>query len=495
VNSSLLFKKVFSDSVVYGLSNTLSKFFTILLVPLYTRLLTQAEFGAFDLLLAMIYIGALILSLQIESATARFFYEAQEQGKQEELISTTFWALLVVPFVGVIICFIVQDDLSFFLFKDTSQSIWVVWAAMVVPFYIQFHYKLLILRLLGHKWTYLAVSTGTIFFTFVLVIFLLNWLGLGVKGIFISQIAGYGSGVIMCFFILKKYIRLCFSSHIFKEVLVYGLPIVPAVVSGWLLNYANRFILISFTDLTEVGIYSLAVKVASIILLFQQAFRMAWVPYSFSVMKEEGSREFYARMFSFHCFIMGIMIIITTLFADEIVSVFAPIDYSEAARYVGVISLGIAISGNLFFALGNSIVKKTYCNTAGFIAGAGINLVGLYLTVEKFPLAACALWFTCGSLMANILILMISQKNYPIPYATARYALWFIFLGALSLARLLQPVNRDLTFVLFLLKIATVLVLIFCLSLIILKPYERKNLISILTSFKTIKKELTKSIV
>ena len=66
------------------------------------------------------------------------------------------------------------------------------------------------------------------------------------------------------------------------------------------------------------------------------------------------------------------------LYAQELVALFGPPSYREAARYVGFIVTAQALNGcGVILAIGNNMVKKTYWNNLGTLSGTACNLLGL----------------------------------------------------------------------------------------------------------------------
>ncbi len=105
-------RELFKHTIIYGLAYTLSRFFLVLLIPVYTRILPQSEYGALELLVTAVDITILVLNLQINSGTMRFFYDAQARGEEHLLVSTSFGTLWILPMAGGIGIILFSDNIA-----------------------------------------------------------------------------------------------------------------------------------------------------------------------------------------------------------------------------------------------------------------------------------------------------------------------------------------------------------------------------------------------
>jgi O-antigen/teichoic acid export membrane protein len=468
--------KLLKDSLTYGIFNTLNKLFLVLLVPIYTRLLTQSEFGSLDLLLAFAKILVLLWGLQIESGTARMFYEARDQGKEEQLVATACWSLWVVPLLGCLALILYRKPLAVYLFQGEQQAHWLILTALIVPLTVQFWHTVLLFRLRDEKARYIWFSLLNLGPAALIGLVLVWKFDLGVTGILVGQLSGLILALGASLWTMRFYLRPSISMAWLKQLLVYGVPLVPITVSIWGQTYGNRFFISSFLGLSSLGVYSLAVIVASLIMTVQQAFRLAWIPHSTWMMGQEGSEDFFRRMLNIYAWIMGSLFLAITLYAQELVGLFGPPEYRAAAPYVGFIVAAMVLQGaSDILAIGNDIVKKTYWINVGTFAGMACNLLGLYLTISRFGLAAAAVWFAFGNLVMNVLLLWTSQRNHWIPYNYYRYAFLVMFLGGVAWWKFLFPGTPVISLPGLLLKAIMVVLVSVVLGFIFLDRRDRQQ--------------------
>ena len=113
------FKRLGKDSISYGISSALQKFITVLLFPIYARVLTKADFGIQDLVTTSVFVITLFLILGMDSAVMMFYYEANEENKKK-LNSTFFWFEIIVSVPITSILYFFSENICSFIFNDAS---------------------------------------------------------------------------------------------------------------------------------------------------------------------------------------------------------------------------------------------------------------------------------------------------------------------------------------------------------------------------------------
>ena len=68
-------RRLASTGAAYTASSVISKLFAVALLPLYTRHLTRADYGAAEVLLATVVALSIVFRLGIIEALLRFYYE------------------------------------------------------------------------------------------------------------------------------------------------------------------------------------------------------------------------------------------------------------------------------------------------------------------------------------------------------------------------------------------------------------------------------------
>ncbi len=435
------------ESLVYGIAGTVNRFVGILLVPLYTRLFSPADYGLLDLLTTSSALLSLLAGLQIESGLAREYYEAKAKGRERELVGTALITSCVSDLFWSIVAFIVFH----FIIQGYAGLSNLHLAAILLSL-IPSHFMsicLVLLRFQRRAGVFLFFSSGDILTSTLLTIYLVvyqHWGILGVLwGLCISKMIWASFMLLM----LRQHLRLAWCRELAQRVLLYSVPLIPAVLTKWGQNYANRFIMAATFTLTDLGIYSLAVKIASGLALVDIAFRMAWDPYAIELMGEDGFEKRYARTFDFYLLGMFALSASVVLLGTPIVRIMTTQAYQDAGRLVGLIAVGLFwTSMDKFFALGNSVVRKTYWNLAGYFPGVLINLLALWMFGNRWGLFAAGMAYILGGVVSSNALLWVAQKNHYVPYRnrvvafslllSVSYAVWTYLAEPIAL-QLISP--------------------------------------------------------
>ncbi len=107
-------------SAIYGLGGLVSRFVALLLLPLYTRYLTPADYGAVETLVALAAILATVLRLGIASAFFRFYFDSADTAHRLRVVRTSFWFTMTMATLGLVAGLVLAEPISNWLF-DTGD--------------------------------------------------------------------------------------------------------------------------------------------------------------------------------------------------------------------------------------------------------------------------------------------------------------------------------------------------------------------------------------
>jgi O-antigen/teichoic acid export membrane protein len=225
-----------------------------------------------------------------------------------------------------------------------------------------------------------------------------------------------------------------------KRILIYGFPILITGFAGVINDTLNRVMFQKLYPSTEteslrqLGFYSAAVKLAVLINLAIQAFKMAAEPYFFSIAKESGAQKTYARVMKWFVILLALMFLNIALFMD-IWKLYVG-EYTQALDVVPVLLLSYVFLGIYYnLTVWYKLTDKTRYGMYIMLIGAAFTIVFNFALIPTYGYYACA-W---GMLICNGLMMWLSyywgQKHYPIPYATGKL---LSYLGIMLLLYLVQ---------------------------------------------------------
>lgn len=227
-----------------------------------------------------------------------------------------------------------------------------------------------------------------------------------------------------------KYLRPRFDFTIWKEILIYATPLVPASLAFWVIGLSNRFIVKFFEQdpLPIIGHLTTVLNFASVITLFTYGIQMAWRPYSMKLKERSDAKELFAKVY--------IIILALGLSAVLFITTISPwiLPLGNVSRifwrdypYIGFFSLSSFLNFYyLIVTVGIFVEKKTSKVTKAFIIASVINLV---LNVTLYPYFA--LWTFVISNNVTYLFVVVylysySQSIYRIPVSSWKMVFLFV---------------------------------------------------------------------
>lgn len=423
-----------TDTIYYGFGKSAEALAALVLIPVLTRALTPIEFGVWDVTMAFFMLTAMVASLGLEPALAAFYFETREPGRKKLVASTSIlFRFLFSLLVGVLI-FCLAPQVSQLIFGTSDYSAYFRIAAAAVPFFLAVNIFKQLLRLdfAPGKFNVVGVGYATLFAA--LAIFLVLKLKMGVSGVLYGILASAFCFSIVGAVFTARHFSLGFSGKVLKDMLRFSLPLLPAILACWVIDFSDRYFLTKLSTLEEVGIYSVGARISSIIILFSTSFQMAWGPFALSIQHEGDAKAKYSRgLFLFlGAALAGAAAI--AIFARQILVVLAQPKYYEAERVIGLLVLGtVAFGAYLIVNIGLLITKKTTLTSLAISAGAVLNIALNFLLIPAFGMMGAAVATLASYFTAFVLLYIFAQKHYPVDYRPARIA-GMVLLSILAIA-------------------------------------------------------------
>lgn len=477
-------KQLAGETAIYGLSTILARIINFALVPVYTRVLTQADYGVVTELMSWIALLQVVLVLGLETGCFRF---ANREGSDSRKVygsafvtvfgvSASFLALCIAfanPIAGAlgydgfgsVIMYmggiLAMDSVTAIIFAKLRQEHKALKFALVKTLKICTELGCnLYLFLAASKpaWVYNFVSV-TPDFSYVIFSILVSCLLCTV--LLIPEIAG---------------ISLKLDRRLAREMLVYSLPLMIAALPGVVNDFLDRILFRWFDTSSEqwratLGIYQAAVKLSVIMNLFIQMFRYAAEPFFFQRAADKGSKELYAKVMNwFVAFCCAVLL--GVVYYIDVISLLLGRDFRSAIAVVPVmllayIVLGILFNVNMWYKLSGKTSMAIWITLIGLVVTAVVNVIFM----PRFSYWASAF----GHLLSYLVMLAVSvalgNRYYKIPYNWGIIGLMFLLMGIFYAGGL---ATNNIASLVAKLAVNTVLLGLFCVSeLLLLKRSGR----------------------
>ena len=167
-----------------------------------------------------------------------------------------------------------------------------------------------------------------------------------------------------------------------SPMLRYGLPIVPAEAAVFALNVIDRAYLLRAESAAAAGLFALAVKLATVVIVAVRAFGLAWPPLAYSVTDDDEARRLYATVTTWYVVIIGLVVLGLALLSRWIVDLLAAPDFAAAHEALGWVALGWGLYGlALLLVTVAGRARITTRSAPAAFGGLAANVVALLLLV------------------------------------------------------------------------------------------------------------------
>ncbi len=435
-------KGLLKDTVIYGLSSILGRFLNFLLVPFYTRVLVEGEYGIVTNLYAYTALLLAILTFGMETTYFRFFNNKAIKDPMQ------VYANSLIMLIGLSLLFTIST--IFFihpiseLLGYASHPDFVVMVIIMVALDAITSLPFARLRCEEKAWKFAGIKLSNIALNILLNLFFLlvcpviyrhypdsiSWFyrpDYGVGYIFVSNVITSLFNVVM---LRKEFQGFKFrvDTALMRRMLTYAVPILCISIAGILNQSVDKMLFpFLFFDpneaMTQLGIYGACFKIAVVMVMFIQAYRYAIEPFIFKrsersdVVETNALTTHYFLIFSLFIFLM------VSFYLEDIFKILVAKSYHEGLKVVPIVMIGELLFGLYFnLAFWFKLNDQTYWGTLFTIIGCIITITIICIFVPTYGYMACA-WATvaCNGTML-LMSYIIGQRRYPIPYPIRKMA-------------------------------------------------------------------------
>lgn len=397
------YKYLLKNIGLMTISNFGSKILSFLLVPLYTNVLSTEEYGIYDFYAITVFLLTPILSLNIVEAVLRFSLDSKKDktkiftiGFYKCIVAVCICSILIIINMTLNVVDVLNKYPLFFILYFTLS----LFSDLILQ-YARGLERLKDVAIAG------IISSITMLCFNVLLLVVFNW---KLKGFFIANCLSFFSVIIFLSLRIKIWQSILLKADlkiIKKEMISYSTPMILNSIGWWINNVANKYIVIFLCGVAANGIFSVAYRIPSILVLFQTIFNQAW---TVSAVKEfdKNNSSFYLNIYNAYNMGMVIVCSILILFNKTIAYILFANDFYLAWQYAPFLMLAVVFN-SLAVLLGGifSAAKKSEVYAKTTMIGAIANIVlGLILVFGMGVIGAAI-----ATMIANIIVWLMRLKE------------------------------------------------------------------------------------
>ena len=381
------------NTIIYTIGNILPKAAGFILLPIYTNYLSPSDYGLINAMQIMQPILAILFSAGFSGSVFRLYYDYESIEENKTFFSTMFLFSFFISSVFLLFMLIfnryiqnIYSSISFF-----PYFLFTILTTFFSNFFI-IPQKIMMLKDQALKyvfWSFMQFILTAGLTLWFLIVFLEGPVGF-LKARMISAI------LLLPFFLfmLRKYINFKFSISILKNLLSFSLPLVPYLLSNWILDFSDRVFIERYFSLKDVGIYSLAYGIASLSFLVSSSIDLAYRPTFFKYANMEDQQKGKKLISYYNTIILVVSIsfaFILSLFGKELIFLLINSRFKEAYHYLPIIlASNIFVVGSGLTARFYEQSKKTKQNMVIYLFAMCLNIGLNYLLIPEYSIYGAA---------------------------------------------------------------------------------------------------------
>lgn len=348
--------------------------------PVFTRLLSTAEYGQYNVFNSWLSIITIFVTLNLS-------YGVYAQGLIKFEEEKNFF---ISSFQGLTLTLVLIWTLIYLLFCDFWNSLFnlttvqmlamlvMIWTTAVFNFWateqrVLYKYHALVAITIGIS--LVKPIVGILF-----VIIAEDKVTARILGLMLVELIGY-TGL---FFIQMHKGKKFFSAKFWRYAIGFNIPLIPHYLSQSVLNSADRIMIKDMVGADEAGIYSLAYSISLIMVLFNTALTNTISPWIYQKIKARRIGDIASIAYTTLVLIAGVNLLLIA-FAPEAVKLFAPLPYYEAIYVIPPVAMSVYFMYSYdLFAKFTFYYEKTKFIMLASVAGAVLNIVLNYIFIRLY---------------------------------------------------------------------------------------------------------------
>ena len=413
---------------VYAIANFGIRALNFLLLPVYTRFLTPADYGTISLAETAALIVAVFCGLGLEGGLPRLYYQYVDHAEQlRDFLGSVLKFGAVNSAAVALLCIVLGAPLMHWagprfevpFFPYIALAI----GTVALSQFINLRLSLYQAEKQPRKYAYLAA--GFFLLTACASLSLVAGRHAGAVGMLLGKLLAAAAAAMLSFALVRAWMRGRFHGHYVKETLTLSVPLLPHQLMALGLVAADRFIVERYRNLTEVGLYSLAYTFGMVMSVVTTSLMQAWSPMYFDINRQgDGGRQIVARIGSG----MAIGLTAVALFGSAIARDFVAVFLDPRYRAVGPVIPWI-IGGYLLHAMFSLLhlalfqVKRTALLWQVSLIAFAANIALNFALVPRWGMYGAA-WATVIAYAIETLIMYVyAQRVFPLPFHKAKILL------------------------------------------------------------------------
>jgi len=404
-------KRLFRRSIVYAVGNVGRQLVGFVMLPVYTRYLSPADYGVVGLMVTAVTFLEAAFGARMMNAVPKFFHESDDDGSRRSVVTTALITTGMTSTVMMFAAMALSAPLSRFVFGSQDfQLLMAVGSTLLLSQAVE-QYGFVFIRLQDRPWLFVSLSLAKLALQVALNLALVVGLEAGAMGVAISAaVSSAVFGIGLATFVFAS-CGFSFKRELVRKLVSFSWPLWASGLALIYMGSATRYLLRVFSSLSDVGLFEVAARFAAVIpVLLWAPFELHWQMERFVIYKQPDALRTYQRVFRLACAVLFMAAAGLGLFGKFVVALMASDEFHRAGEAIVYLAFaGVFLCLNSFVNFGHMAMGKT-----GWIA------VNTYLTAAVLTILCMLLIPTYGFVGAAVALMVTRAAQFGISFASAR---------------------------------------------------------------------------
>jgi len=396
------------------------------------------EYGVLSSMSLLSTILVVFFTMGIDRSVPRMYFQYKTSNEKKTYLGTIFISFVAISLIWLLLILLFNSYVAL-VFKSIAFYPYFLIAILTTFFNVYGQIPMLYLRIRDKAKSFISISLSKfIIGTLLKLVFVVVLL----KGAYGAMLAGLIVSVMyfpLFLWFSLRIINISFDKNILNESLNFSIPLLPVIISAFVLNLSDRIFLERYYTLSEVGIYSLGYNLTAVILLIASSFDRAFEPTFYRIANSSATntskKNRIAKYLNIYITIVLILCFCIALFSKEIVNILVDQRYWEAYKITMLISLAyvIGISSGVL----NKMIyqdKKTKLVMYIDVTGACINIILNFIFIPKYGMYGAAMTTILAVIFIFLLKILAASKCFFIPIRWIKISTQLFILSLLTIA-------------------------------------------------------------
>jgi O-antigen/teichoic acid export membrane protein len=411
--------KLGKHSAIYGIGILLNKAVAFLMLPVYTRYLSPADYGVLHLVVMTIEVVSIAAGSWLARGIFRYYHKETTPDGKKRVLSTSLFLLAGSYAAAALVTVGIAPWIAEAVVGPEPQHVFTVrLAAASLGFESLVLVPVAFLRLRHRSGTFVTVNAVKLVLQVTFNLIFIIPLGMGVNGVVLSGLlSSLLIGVWLSAYLLRE-TGFGFSGQAARDLFRFGAPLMGVQIASVVLTFGDRYFLRRAGDTAAVGIYGLAYQFGMLpVTLAYLPFSQVWDPMRFELAQRNDRDELYSRGFIYMSLMMVTMTLLIALFVGDFLRLVARPAFLPAAYLVPIILVAYVVgSWTAFMNLGIFMKERTEWFTLANWVAAIVALGGYLFLIPRYLTWGAAVATAIAYIVRHVMVYAISQRLWPIRY-------------------------------------------------------------------------------